>query len=294
MHKVGCLSSQPRLCSFQEYARRHLLAVSPLSILSESLCVQSLLLYTLTVTCQATGKMAEINVFEQAFQSTHVATESQLPVSSQSTPYSLMNDLQFLDVFPEGNASLIIILPDGDTSIITGLDVDIISQKCPLLAYSFEDRAYGLSQASIEASSRGLVVHFLQFLYLGDYNDQGGFGSEPCSLLRHAELLRMGEIFEVPELQTLARTSILQDTEASCSRPSPPDDLCSAISFIYAQLSDQRSLIESILHYCVFCFLYHKLGKNPAFRQLAFELRPFSNDLIRTSYFRDFEDEGKQ
>ncbi|KAJ9667969.1 hypothetical protein H2201_001774 [Coniosporium apollinis] len=203
-----------------------------------------------------------------------------------------MDDLQFLNVSPDGNASLIIVLPDVGTSIITGLDVDIISQKCPLLAFSFEDRPFGLSQASIEASSRGLVVHFLQFLYLGDYNDQGGFGSEPCSLLRHAELLRMAEIFEVPELQTLAHVSILQDTEVSCSRPSPPDDLCSAISFIYAHLSGQRSLIESILHYCVSCFLYHSLGKNPAFRQLAYDLRPFSNDLIRTSYFRDFEDEG--
>lgn len=102
----------------------------------------------------------------------------------------------------------------------------------------------------------------------------------------------MADVFEVPELQVAAHANIIRETELSCSQPFPPVQLCAAIRFIYAHLSDQQPLIDTILNYCVFCFLYHGLGTNEDFRRLAFELQPFHRDLCRTSFKRGFTDDG--
>ena len=200
-----------------------------------------------------------------------------------------MANFDFLQNFPPGNASLMIITPDGIASTIYNLHTDIIGQRCPLLELSFEIGANDIPKAIIEANSQEIVVCFLRFLYQGNYLDY----DVPCSLLVHAELCRMADHFEVPELQVLAHANIIRETELSCSQPTPPIDLCLAIRFIYAHLSDQKPLIDTILNYCVFCFLYHGLGTNKEFRQTAFELQPFHRDLCRTSFKRGFEDDGK-
>ncbi|OCK77059.1 hypothetical protein K432DRAFT_276808, partial [Lepidopterella palustris CBS 459.81] len=203
-----------------------------------------------------------------------------------------MASLDFLENYPPGHASLMVITPDGTISTIDNLHPAIIGQRCPLLEFSFEQGSTGFPKASIEASSHEVALCFLRFLYHGDYLSYDEQGQLPCSMLIHAELCRMADVFEVPELQVAAHANIIRETELSCSQPFPPVQLCAAIRFIYAHLSDQQPLIDTILNYCVFCFLYHGLGTNEDFRRLAFELQPFHRDLCRTSFKRGFTDDG--
>jgi hypothetical protein len=203
-----------------------------------------------------------------------------------------MDDLGFLQYSDKGNASLTVFFPNGNTNTIHYLDLDIIAASCPLLAACFEDR-YSGPHHSIEASSATLVICFLRFLYTGSYvplNEDGE--AEPCSLLLHAELCRLGDTFETPALMVQAHCNILRDTELACSQPNPPQDLSKAIRFIYEHLSAQRELIDTVLHYCVSCFVYHGLAKDDEFREVAYEVRRFHNDLCRTNFKRGFEDDG--
>lgn len=215
------------------------------------------------------------------------------PRTSSSNPSAEMDSLEFLQAFPPAGASITVTAPDGSVSTIHGVDPIIIGQRCPLLQLSFETSAYGSVKASIEASSVTVVTSFLRFLYLGEYMVWHDYHETACSLLLHAELCRMADVFEVPELQVAAHANIIRETELSCSRPQPPIDLCAAIRFIYTHLSSQRPLIDTLLNYCLACFVYHGLGSDDTFRQLAFELTPFHRDLCRTNYHRMFKDEGK-
>jgi hypothetical protein len=205
-----------------------------------------------------------------------------------------MDDLTFVNLHSQvGEAAITVFHPDGTNfGTIQFLDVEIINQRCPLLAMCFEDGSRGPHHC-LEASSRALVVSFLRYIYTGDYMpDHIAAVDEPCSLLIHAELCRLGDVFEAPELMVQAHCNMIQATELACSQPHPPLDLHDAIRFIYGYLSEQRELIDTILHYCISCFIQHGLANNEEFRRLAYELRPFHNDLCRTNFRRGFEDEG--
>ncbi|KAF2761158.1 hypothetical protein EJ05DRAFT_254516 [Pseudovirgaria hyperparasitica] len=198
-----------------------------------------------------------------------------------------LDNLDFLTLIP-GDAALSISLPSGGISTINGLIVEVIAEKCPLLAYSFESGESGSPRASVEAPSRVLIICLLRFIYVGDYLD----GVDGCSILVHAQLCRMAELFEIPELQVMAHANVIRETEVSCSKPTPPADLCEAIRFIFDHLADQTPLVDTILHYCVHCFLYHQLNTNDEFQKLTFEMRKFTQELCRTNFQRGFEDDG--
>lgn len=198
-------------------------------------------------------------------------------------------DLRFLGWFPPGNAALSISASNGALTTIHGLNLEIIERKCPVLALSFEENASGIARASFDAESVDVVVHFLRFLYTGNYN---GFGVEHPTLYMHAQLYQVGDVFGLPELQDLAYANAIVVTELACSFPTPLPELCEAIRFIYAHLAAQTSFIDTLLHYCASCFSQHNLGSNQDFRQVACELQSFHRDLCRTSIYRDFSDEG--
>ncbi|KAF2843187.1 hypothetical protein M501DRAFT_926043 [Patellaria atrata CBS 101060] len=224
-----------------------------------------------------------------------------------------MEGLCFLGPFAVGNDSLTIRTPDGSVSKIENLDVRVLGPKCPLLGYTFEfDESFNM-RGIIEADSRTAVICFLRFLFMGDYlledihclcrsqNTEAPAASPDditiqdqayYSLLIHAQLFRMGVLFDLPELQVSARANMTRETELACSQPTPPADICETIAYLYKHLSKNRELIDTVINYCVGCFSYHDLGGNPEFRQLAFDLVPFHTDLCRTNFERNFQDEG--
>ena len=204
-----------------------------------------------------------------------------------------MDDLDFLRQKPAGQASLIVVLPEGVVTTIDDINLEVIAEKCPLLALAFEPGPYGVKH-SMEEASLPLVASFLRFLYEGTYDrwDTNGF-LVPCPLLLHAQLCRIGEIYDVPELSSEAHVHIIRSADFSCSYPEPPPDLCATIDFLYTKLDHRKPLLETILHYCVSCFVQHKLGNNEEFCKLVYELVPFHKDLFRINYQRGFQDEGK-
>lgn len=196
-----------------------------------------------------------------------------------------MADLDFLEAFPRGNATITVILPDSTVSRINHVSPTTISEKCPLLYYAFDSSAYGEQQASIEASSVAIVTSFLRYLYTGNYltcDEESG----PCSLLKHVQIYKMARDFDIPELEVAAHVNFLRETETSCSIPTQPADLCDAIRFIYNHLASQQPLLDTLLNYCVSSFSYHGLGADANFRQVAFEVPEFHRALCQTRYVR--------
>jgi hypothetical protein len=213
--------------------------------------------------------------------------------SYEDPPVQKYWNLDFLNYSDGLRASLTVYTPaNSENFTFENLDHDIISQSCPLLALCFEYNHRGFHH-SIEATSIELIARFLRFLHTGDYityDDQGQ--EEPCSLLLHAELCRLGDLFEIDTLMVSAHLNVIRVTELACSSASAPRDLVPAIRFIYENLNGHKDLIDTVLHYCISCFLYHGLGRNEEFKRLAYELRQFHTDLCRTNFKRGFEDEG--
>lgn len=203
-------------------------------------------------------------------------------------------NLDFLNYTEGTRADLTVFVSSSDKSFtFRDLDHDLIAQSCPLLALSFENGHRGLHH-SIEATSVELIAHFLRFLHTGDYMTfDGSNQEEPCSLLLHAELCRLGDLYEIDTLMVQAHLNVIRKTELACSSSQAPEDLVSAIRFIYEQLSGHRDLVDTVLHYCISCFVQHGLGRSEGFKLLVYELRQFHTDLCRTNYHRGFEDEGE-
>lgn len=207
-----------------------------------------------------------------------------------------MADFDFLTECTNPNAELMVMLPDSTAERIRKLSTDQIRERCPLLYFAFEDPLQSPRQASIEATSLQVVACFLRYLYTGNYLKPG---EEPqsCSLRLHAELCKMAEDFQVPELQVSAYVNFMESTEWACSIPSPPLGLCDAIQFIYQHLAcdssrQQQGLVENLLNYCLSSFRYHGLGENPDFRRVVFDNPTFHKQLCETSMARDFHDDG--
>ncbi|KAK7191364.1 hypothetical protein PSPO01_02673 [Paraphaeosphaeria sporulosa] len=213
-----------------------------------------------------------------------------------------MDDLNFLEQAAAADASatstLMVLLPDGSVVQIHNISRFALLDKCPLLYHAFEFREFSeVEQASIEATSRSAVVSLLRFLYTGTYVSD----PEEClgSLLPHAEAFKVAEDFDVPEFQVQAYVNFTRETEFACCNATPPSDLCETIRFIYEHFGgrnsnsdEHRSLLDTILNYCVSVFKYQLLGDRVDFRQTAFENFTFHQDLCRTSMRRNFEDDG--
>ncbi|KAE9972631.1 hypothetical protein EG328_004889 [Venturia inaequalis] len=213
---------------------------------------------------------------------------------TQPVQQSPTSNLDFLHYDPGNKADLTVFVPGTEGSFtFRNLDHDAIAQSCPLLGHSFEDRGRGLHH-SMEATSVELIARFLRFLHTGDYITFDKLGrEEPCSLLLHAELCRLADLFDINTLKVQAHYNVVRTTEIACSSPRAPEDLVPAIRFIYEQLSDgYEKIIDTVLHYCISCFLQHGLGHDVEFTLLAYEVRQFHTDLCRTNFKRGFEDEG--
>lgn len=190
-----------------------------------------------------------------------------------------------------GTASITILLPDTTVARIDRVSPTVVSKKCPLLGFAFEDGVEG-SHASLEASSENAVVCLLRYLYTDDYIPQEHQETSTACLLIHAEVYKLARDFDVPELQVAAYCNFSRETEMSCSLPTPLTDLCDTIRFVYKHLENEQSLIDTLLHYCVSVFGYHRLGSNQDFRQAAFDNPKFHQALCETNCKRDFQDDG--
>jgi hypothetical protein len=207
-----------------------------------------------------------------------------------------MNDedlVGFLALRIPGNGQLTVYTPDNRSFVFPDLDLDYIAGICPLLAYSFEGGPQGRKLHSLNASSVELVSRFLRFLYAGNYHVLDHQGLElPCSLLMHAQLYHYGELYDVHLLMDSAYLHISQICEMACSMPTSPKDLCDALRYLYLNVKDGKEVHDTILHYCMNCFVYHRLSANEEFLKLVVEVKAFEQDIFRINMERGFSDEG--
>jgi hypothetical protein len=213
-----------------------------------------------------------------------------------------MEDLTFLEQFGgdygDNNGILKAVDSEGQVCHIS----DCISpfrllDSCPLLYHAFEYGSQSRLQASIEAPSRAAVISLLRYCYTGSYLPPGSEYA-PVLLLLHAQVYKMAEDFDVPELQLVAHGNFSVQVNCACSLPMPPQDLLETIRFVYAyfaspQARQQQGLVHTLLNYCVSVFQYHKLGESFQFLEVIRQVPDFRQDLCRINMERNFQDECK-
>lgn len=174
---------------------------------------------------------------------------------------------------------------------VSGLHGEIIGDRSPLLAAAFESSSSG-RRLHLETLSSETVMPFLRFLYTGSCALSGDWDDVPTSVLLHCKMYWLGDLYDLPDLKSQAYVNVLRQFEFGCSSPQKPIDLCKAIDFAYTTLSGHKTISDAIVQYCVTCCLSHKLHEDADFRDLAFNVRAFHQDLTRVCRDRGYEDES--
>lgn len=207
--------------------------------------------------------------------------------ASQTTSPAL--DMSFLDWYPKGEVTISYPNADGAIQRIHGINGGILEDRSALLSSALDGNGLHL-----EAVSDLTIKPFLQFVYTGCYTlpTPAGrpFEDVPTSLLVHCHMHRLGDIYMMPDLKTQAYANIVRQCEYGCSSPDAPIHLCQAIEYVYTNMREHADVIETIIAYCVTCFSRHRLGTSFDFRRIAYDLRPFHQDLCKVSMERRFED----
>ncbi|EMD60989.1 hypothetical protein GGP41_009918 [Bipolaris sorokiniana] len=207
-----------------------------------------------------------------------------------------MDDLSFLDMSDQGNATLKAVLAVGEVRLIScRICPYMFLDRCPLLYHAFEYGLNGCLQASIEVPSANGLISLLRYCYTGSYLPPTADDGPPL-LLPHVEVYKMAEDFDVPELQLLAHGNFSCQIEFACCVPFPPQDLLETIRFVYRHYSRnlarrQHDLVGTLLNYIISRFMYYNLGEDADFIELAADIPEFCQDLCSTNMERNFEDD---
>lgn len=207
-------------------------------------------------------------------------------------PDNSITESSFMGWYPEGSATLTYQDDNQELQSIHKINLDLIQARSPMLWLAFErDQLY------LETLTSKTAFPFLRYLYSGTYALNGATGDfyedVPTSVLLHCQLYRLGDIYDLPELKSQAYVNVLRQCEFGCSSPDKPIELCSAIQFTYKYLANHQNLVDAIINYCVSCFMSHRLAQDEEFKELAYELRPFHQDLCKNSMNREFANESK-
>jgi hypothetical protein len=213
-----------------------------------------------------------------------------------------MDDFSFLEQlggeYGTESATLKVVIAEGRVCHISDrVNPYRLLDTCPLLYHAFEYGSQTRLQASIEAPSRASVVSLLRYCYIGSYLPPGAKFA-PITLLLHAEVYKMAEDYDIPELQLLAHGNFSVQVDCACSLPTPPHDLLETIRFVYDYFASpharqQQSLVHTLLNYCISMFQYHKLGESVDFLEVVRQIPEFRQDLCRTNMERNFQDDCK-
>lgn len=217
------------------------------------------------------------------------------PFSFESPPVDA-SEMSFMEWYPKGHASLTFQNEDGTLVTVQQINVWMVEERCPVLAAAFEESRSGL-QLFLETLTSATAAPFLRYLYTGTYAvtspNSDVYEDVPTSVLLHCQMYRLADIYDLSELKSQAYVNVLRQCEFGCSSPEKPIDLCAAIRLVYEHLRGHENLIDALVNYCVSCFIRHKLAEDEKFKELAYELRPFHQELCRNSMNREFENESK-
>lgn len=206
-----------------------------------------------------------------------------------------MDSVDFLDDFQFGQfdrARLSVACLDGSSIAIELRNLDTLRESCPLLALAFEDGPSG-PRHCIENTTKEAAIALLRYAYCLDYIP-APFRGYTMSLLLHLHVHQLASNYDICGLKKQAYVQVLLACESAMEYTTPPVDLCRAIRFAYEHRSDCKTLLGPILSYCVASIDDHKLSEMPDFRELAYGLQSFHQDLCETNMQRGFLDAGKR
>lgn len=202
-------------------------------------------------------------------------------------------DMSFLDWFPRGDAIVSYPNAHGGVECVYGISQGLVEDRSFLLSQAFEG-----NRLHLEAVTGDTIRPLLQYIYTGAYSlptpSGEAFEDVPTSLLIHCQMYHLADIYDIGDLKSFANVAIIRQCEFGCSSPDQPIDLCPAIEYVYNNMREQEGVIETIIAYCVTCFLTHALSDDFEFRQLAFDLRPFHQDLCKVSMERRFDNDDSK
>nr|POE50709.1 hypothetical protein CFP56_16224 [Quercus suber] len=215
-------------------------------------------------------------------QDLHINSIPSLPMPESQ------DEMAFMEWFPKGEACISFHVDESRIDTISGINVWVLEERCPLLAAAFEDSSAG-PQLFLDSLSPFAAVPFVRYLYTGSYMPQALVEDVPTSLLLHCQLFHLGNLYDIPDLHTQAYANVFRQCEFGCSSPDQPIDLCAAIQYVYKHLRKHENLVDAIIQYCLSCLMRHRLAEDPAFRELAYEILLFHQDLCRNIRITKFE-----
>jgi hypothetical protein len=215
-----------------------------------------------------------------------------LPASDQSKERQTMDDMSFMDAHIEGgNAILTVIDPHTQkTTVLKNLNLATIELVTPVLAFSFEESRSG-PKYSIEDVSLTAVLCMLRHVYTCDHYVPNDCLHDQMSVLLHIEIFNLASIYDISSLKTMVKARIFLELELSTSYPGPPKDLCKALAYAYKHLPNEHDITKTLAHYCITCFLQHRLNEDELFTTFHYNCLPFQRDLVLILRENRFEDE---
>lgn len=208
------------------------------------------------------------------------------------TPSTSMHDTAFLRDWSSGAKGTLTVL-DPTTKTTTNLhslNLHRIAETAPLLAYSFEETRHG-PKYSIEDTSLVAVIAMLRYIYTLQHYVPDACFDEQMSMFLHVEIFRLAVVYDIPKLKDMVKARMFLELELSTSYPGPPKDLCKALAYAYEHLPNEKDLTKTLTHYCITCFLQHRLNEDELFKTFHYECRQFQRDLCLVLRENRFEDD---
>ncbi|KAI5236586.1 hypothetical protein E4T43_08534 [Aureobasidium subglaciale] len=215
-----------------------------------------------------------------------------LPMSQKTKDTQTMDDMSFLSTVENGKATLTIKDPHTqNTTVLKNINLTTVELIAPILAFSFEESRNG-PKYTIEDISLTAVLSMLRHIYTFEHYVPTDCLHDQMSVLLHVEIFHLATIYDIASLKTMVKARIFLELELSTSYPGPPQDLCKALAYTYKNLPNENDISKTLAHYCITCFLQHRLNEDELFTTFHYNCRPFQRDLVTILRENRFEDES--
>ncbi|KAH0350268.1 hypothetical protein KCU83_g4962, partial [Aureobasidium melanogenum] len=215
-----------------------------------------------------------------------------LPAAQKGKEAQTMDDMAFLALHAEGGDATLTIRDTHtqNTTVLKNLNLATIELVAPVLAFSFEESRSG-PKYTIEDVSSTAVISMLRHIYTCENYVPEDCLHDQMSALLHIEIFHLASTYDISSLKTMVKARMFLELELSTSYPGPPKDLCKALAYAYEHLPNENDITKTLAHYCITCFLQHRLNEDELFTTFHYNCRPFQRDLVLILRENSFEDD---
>ncbi|KAG9514242.1 hypothetical protein KCU93_g9825, partial [Aureobasidium melanogenum] len=215
-----------------------------------------------------------------------------LPAMQKGREAQTMDDMAFLALHAEGGGATLTTRDPHtqETTVLKNLNLATIELVAPVLAFSFEESRNG-PKYTIGDVSLTAVICMLRHVYTCENYVPKDCLHDQMSALLHIEIFHLASTYDISSLKTMVKARMFLELELSTSYPGPPKDLCKALAYAYEHLPNENDITKTLAHYCITCFLQHRLNEDELFTTFHYNCRPFQRDLVLILRENSFEDD---